>query len=348
LIRLYGHDTLGSFGVVTRGVKSGLEELGVLSGFLPVNAIKEDVSYPGAEASISLNAGAPLQILSSHVLGRHEKFWSILAVNSQGIPIDLKKKMEGTVYNPSRGKKIKMVDRFLATSTWCREVLEKEFPEHPVGLYLHGVQSHFKVLEEERKKVRESDGFRALHVTSTRTQRKGTYELLRAWKELNIKNGELVLLVNPTLAYSFGRYLKDNKIPSTKVLSGLSFTDKQMLYGFSQTHVVIQPSRAEGFGLVPLEARACGVPVVATDCTGHADHVQGPGVQVVETGPLEEIDDYPGAVAPRLTWESVADALLQAHDKWRELDADAMAHASIIQEEWSWKNVTKKMLRENL
>lgn len=41
---------------------------------------------------------------------------------------------------------------------------------------------------------------------------------------------------------------------------------------YSSADVFIYPSYAESFGLPPLEAMACGVPVVTTDCKGNRDY----------------------------------------------------------------------------
>ena len=130
---------------------------------------------------------------------------------------------------------------------------------------------------------------------------------------------------------------------------------------YRQYHAVAAPSRGEGFGLVPLEARACGVPVLATTCTGHADHVRlqlenypypypllGHGVIEVHTGELEAIDDGPGALGPSLRPQSVADALERAYHGWAGYAADARAHASHLMERWSWPEVTKRWLASRI
>jgi glycosyltransferase involved in cell wall biosynthesis len=48
---------------------------------------------------------------------------------------------------------------------------------------------------------------------------------------------------------------------------------------------VVQPSRGEGFGMVPLEARCRGVPCIMTACGGHLAHLDAKVDTVVEMGP---------------------------------------------------------------
>jgi glycosyltransferase involved in cell wall biosynthesis len=117
---------------------------------------------------------------------------------------------------------------------------------------------------------------------------------------------------------------------------------------YQSCHLVCQPSRGEGFGMCPLEARACGVPVVATATTGHSDHMspQPAGCVVVATGDDSPINDGPGALAPSLSVEAVEAALEEAYKSWRELHRAALEAAPAVAEEWSWANQTKRWLKD--
>ena len=97
--------------------------------------------------------------------------------------------------------------------------------------------------------------------------------------------------------------------------------------------------------MTPLEARACGVPVVATECTGHSQgHVRGRGVIVVPHGDLSPIDDGPGAVAPSVSSEDILKALHAAYDQWAGLAWAAQAGAEKVRKDWSWDAVTTRWL----
>jgi len=127
--------------------------------------------------------------------------------------------------------------------------------------------------------------------------------------------------------------------------AGMTPTDARQIYQVH--HVVCQPSRGEAFGCVPVEARACGVPIVATNCTGHGAHVDvnAPGVIVVPSGDFGPIDDGPGALAPTVSPDAIGDALRRAYAQWPSLMQAAQKAADDVREKWSWKAVTQDWLR---
>jgi len=52
--------------------------------------------------------------------------------------------------------------------------------------------------------------------------------------------------------------------------------------------VFVHPTYEDGFGYAPMEALACGVPVIVTEDTGMKEHVQeGENGYVVPTGSVE-------------------------------------------------------------
>jgi glycosyltransferase involved in cell wall biosynthesis len=57
-----------------------------------------------------------------------------------------------------------------------------------------------------------------------------------------------------------------------KILNNL-YTDKELLEIYQSCDIVLHLSKTEGFGLCHLEAQACGVPVIVTQCSAMTEHV---------------------------------------------------------------------------
>ena len=89
------------------------------------------------------------------------------------------------------------------------------------------------------------------------------------------------------------------------------------------------PSYNESFGLVALEAQACGRPVVATDVGGlrHAVNDQQTGLLVAGHDPAE--------------WADALGSVLDHPDELVRMGANAAAHASTF----SWDNTAAATLR---
>lgn len=344
MIRLYGH-MKGSFRTVTEGLQLAFEKLGVLEGtHLGENVELED-GIGGSGAPIAVVVGDPMRVLQAHYQGSHKEVWLMLAPNSEGIPPVVRQELSGPIRHPSRGK-VPAVTGFLAPSSWAEKVLRRQFPDHPVILCRHGVLPEFRMDPELREKASglwEIGQFRILHVTSSRLSRKCTRELISAWKEIHPKypKSKMEVLINPEFVEEFKDYLRRaDARESVNIVAGQNyelslFARSMQLYSF-----VVQPSRAEGFGLVPLESRACGIPVVATNCTGHQDHMKGPGIVYVEHGIQGRSDDYPGATAPTVTKNAIGQSLRRMLNNWKHYDAEARGAASEVQEAWTWESQT--------
>jgi glycosyltransferase involved in cell wall biosynthesis len=54
--------------------------------------------------------------------------------------------------------------------------------------------------------------------------------------------------------------------------------------------VLVHPSFEDGFGYAPMEALACGVPVIVTDQTGMKEHVRaGANGSIIPAGDVRQI-----------------------------------------------------------
>lgn len=85
----------------------------------------------------------------------------------------------------------------------------------------------------------------------------------------------------------FSKYDSD-KIPPVYLCNDPWPTNKQYLpYGWGDCFVF--PSRGEGFGLTPLEAAACKIPVIASNNSGLGDFISGETAFVVPTDKIDDI-----------------------------------------------------------
>src|SRR5260221_1617988 len=317
-VRVYGYRYAeSSFGQVTRGICRALACMGELAGLY---ALDDEDGAEGAEAPIGLCLGPPSNLIEAHRSGAHRSHWLLLAPNGDSIP----QGVIDTLTCPSAILPCGLLTGgLLAPSSWAAEVLHRAMPGRPVIFCPHGVTaSVHRPLLPLRRAARasyEGDRFSVLHMTSTETERKGTRLLLRAWREALAelpRDATLRIVMNPAHTGKVVRWCSEHELPigSVEVLPGLAYTQAEIASAYSSSHVVCQPSRGEGFGLVPLEALACGVPVIATLAAGHSEALHGgmPGLVVVPHGPSEAMSDFAGSRAPSVEWQDIRHALLLA------------------------------------
>ncbi len=111
------------------------------------------------------------------------------------------------------------------------------------------------------------------------------------------------------------------------VFLGARDQDK-LSYYYSAAEVAVMPSHYESFGMVALEAMACGTPVIASEVGGLAYLVRDG-----ETGftiPAEE----PEALCEKLSW------LLNDETLRRKMSAQAAAYA----QDYAWEKIAKRIV----
>jgi glycosyltransferase involved in cell wall biosynthesis len=180
-----------------------------------------------------------------------------------------------------QNQEYEQADVIVAASTFGRETLiANEVSADKIRTNPYGVDlSAFRPREQESK----SRPFRFIF-TGSLLARKGVPLLLAAWEKLRPKDAELWLLgqVNPKVR----KLIPD--LPGLRVLGRRS--RPELIDLLRSCDVFVLPSYFEGFGLVLLEALACGLPVITTTATAGPDIIKRDhDGWVIEPGNLEEL-----------------------------------------------------------
>lgn len=334
---LYGTVTnWSSRSQVTEGFRLGLGDR--LHKLVAVDLPQEEEDR-GEDAEWGILTGPPSWLGSIPL--QHRERTVMIAPNSSRIPRDLAERLE------------QMCTRILVPSQWAAQVIRK-LVRLPVMVVPHGVHPKMQVHREIREYARavSREHLMLLHFSTTDRGRKGTLELLQAWEQVYPRlpsKSRLNLILDEHAKLRVAHDCAEHQISTSginvypRLVGGMERMGSDPWHvgmALARASAVIQPSRGEGFGLVPLEARACGVPVVATACTGHSEHLEGCGVEdgvvIVPHGPEAEIDDGVGAMAPTVEPSAIVEAILRLVDTYPSLHQAALEKASAVAERWSW------------
>jgi len=346
-VRLYGRfGDWSSQAQVSWGFRKALAARGLLAGAYAVDEQLDWTQEPpgGASAPAAIFTGPMGQITSMLHNSKHPVRYGMLVPNSDRVPLPVLQTFESCCTH------------LLTPSLWAAGVLA-HLSDLPILTVPHGLSEeyapHPALLDEARTTFKQGV-WRVLHLSSSDRSRKSTWELLQAWRELDAAGAlphEAVLdlvMDQPARGRLQAKLLDEEQIipPGVRVRprlgGGRGASPAEMAARYCGYHVVCQPSRGEGFGWAPLEARACGVVAVATACTGHSQHLAGAGPQdgvvVVHHGEPAPIDDVAGAVAPEVSVKAIAEALRTAYDSWPKLSDAAREGAEVVRQAWSWQN----------
>ncbi len=188
---------------------------------------------------------------------------------------------------------IGQMDAVVATSAKGAAYLDR-----PADVILHGIDTETFTPAEDRRALREKLGLP--HVTLVGCygrirKSKGTDNFVKAMIEL-LPSRPGVTAVVMGRALDKDRQFMENIMARVaqaglqgRILFKPEVSVDRMADWYAALDLYVAPQRWEGFGLTPLEAMSCGVPVVATD-TGAFKELLG------DTGLLVPTDDLPALV----------------------------------------------------
>jgi glycosyltransferase involved in cell wall biosynthesis len=229
------------------------------------------------------------------------------------------------------------------TSNFCKEIFENAGVED-VTVIPHGIDPEiFRITERTL-----TDKFVFFHMGGgiNGAERKGAKITVKAFLECFGDNEDVVLLMKGN-GKSEARWVNErgNLVnisyhPRVQVIENvLDVEDIYRLYALS--HCCVYPTNGEGFGLIPFQAIATGLPTITTNLTGTADFAElsmplkatwGDGYGVHE-GLWAEPD-----------YEDLCNQMIYVVNNWEQEKIKAVNSAKIIHSTQTWDHVAKKII----
>jgi alpha-maltose-1-phosphate synthase len=182
-------------------------------------------------------------------------------------------------------QEMELADLVLAPSTFVETTIRNFFPNKNVMRAPYGVDQDFWTAGPDQR----PDGRLRFIYAGQISLRKGIPDLIDAWCKANLRDAELELVGSWFLAEKKRRALPAN-ISCTPPCSPEELRER-----YRAADVFVFPSYFEGFGLVLLEAMACGLPVIASDASA------GPDIATDDCGRIIPVGDSE-ALVETLRW----------------------------------------------
>lgn len=185
------------------------------------------------------------------------------ACNIGYTPWESTKIPEGWKYN------MNVCNEIWTTSNFVKDVYINSDIKNEIHVIPHGISEDFKINEREL-----TNKFNFLHIGGD-SKRKNSQLVVDAFLELfdGDMDYQLILKYNNFLfaeCYINNRLVPANQHPQIIGIPEILSND-EIIKLYNKCHCLVYPTSGEGFGMIPFEAMATGLPTIVTNLTGCAD-----------------------------------------------------------------------------
>ncbi len=250
------------------------------------------------------------------------------------------------------------MDEIWVTSHFAKKAFKKSKVVKPIYVMHEGVDPDFfhpeiaPFADPPKEKFRFFSNF-------AWGKRKGVDVLFKAFRE-EFSEGEDVCLMLKTLKSFHGHKIKDElklvydrKGSAPVYIYDIEVQRYELGRFYRMANVFLWPSRGEGFGLPPLEALACGMPVIASNHSSHLEFLLKdgkplPGVLLLD-GKVEPYDKGDSLYYPGFDWfnpsvEHLRKLMRQSFENYKKLKEKALESSEYIRKEWAWSKTQDKLV----
>lgn len=224
---------------------------------------------------------SPLALIANTLLGLR---YSLSLYGIEAIRID----------KPMHRKAVWRADRVIVISEYTKQLVTRQFPLEPEKLFMliSSVDEERCYLLPDREKLKAKYGLEGHPVVLTLSrlssgEEKGQHRVLAAMPEVLKRYPEARYVVaGPGTDERMDKVLADHPGLERSLVRTGPASEEQKLELYNLCDVFILPSKNEGFGIVFIEALACGAQVIASDAYGCRE-----GLRDGKLGALVDPDD---------------------------------------------------------
>jgi len=171
---------------------------------------------------------------------------------------------ESTGMRPDWVDRFNLCDEVWATSTWNSEVFKENGVNKDIMVYPHGIQDVW----QPRKRV-VKDVFKFLHIGEPSPRKDGQL-VLDTFVKMFGNNPKYHLTIKAHLTTSIrvyndkGQLVSPSDVYSNVKIITEEYDIDQLVMLYHSHHVLVYPTWGEGFGFIPLQALASGMPTITT------------------------------------------------------------------------------------
>lgn len=240
--------------------------------------------------------------------------------------------------------KFNRCDEVWTTSDWCANVFQDNGVKVDIKVFPHGIEKDWY---PNKRTIGEDGVLRFLHVGEP-APRKGGQSAVDAFIKYFAGDDRYSLTIKAHHYNTTRTYINKDKFATPNyynniniITDELDFNELVKLYQFH--HVLIYPGWGEGFGLIPFQALATGMPTICTESWAHYKEFLGP-LKLKSTLTDEEI---PGTMKTihlgkmfKPDQEHLEEQMLFAVENFKPLSNYYYTQSTKIHENYNWLQLT--------
>jgi len=227
-------------------------------------------------------------------------------------------------------------DFVIVPSKWCKEIFEKNNIDKPVYIVPLGVNvSSFPYLNRPKR-----DTFNVIWQGFHDKDRKGFALLEKIFNELDLPNSMLIKKISPFSLLSPIQY--EFRAKRWSICKNMAQAEMLML--LREADISINPTSGEGFGLIPLEHMATGLPVIVSENSGCLDY-RNPNYNIgikCEEGLSWFGKDFGKMMIP--IYDDLKAKIRWAYEEREQIKEMGRQASEWVYKEWNYEKATDRLL----